>query len=129
MSGECDVATAEQALVGQPLRGDVRDVLAGRRRRSTPSLVSSSVVILAETASSRACERRLVDLGQVVVPHERGDVLGRLGVQVVLERDEPELRDRRLGRAQLGDVDGLALERLRPSGTSQAPSASRCFGG
>ena len=74
--------------------------------------VSSSVVILAE-AASRSLEGRRVDLGEVVVTDDRGDVLGRLGLVVVLEGDEAELGDCRLGRAELGHVDRLAVEGLR----------------
>ena len=85
---------------------------------STPSLVSSSVVSFAETASSSAWKAAVADLGEVVVADDRGDVLGRLGVLVVLEHDEAELGDGRLGRAQLGEVDGLALEGLGDRGVA-----------
>src|SRR4029078_6365019 len=55
-------------------------------------------------------ERGLVRLGEEVVADERRDVVGRLGLLVVLKQDEVVHDDVRLGGAELPDINRLADE-------------------
>ena len=77
----------EQAVRREERLRDVRDVLLVHRRPDAELRRASSVVELRRARRSGAsgtppCR----DLGEEVVPHERRDVLGRLGLLVVLER-------------------------------------------
>ena len=102
---------AQQPLVGQPLLGDLGDVLV-----VDPDLHAELGELvgrhLGRGVIQDGREGGRIDLGEVVVPDDRRDVLGRLGLQVVVEDDEAELGDGRLGRAEPGQVDRVALERL-----------------
>jgi hypothetical protein len=73
-----------------------------------------AVSILAET-SLRIFERGLVHLGQEIVAHERGDVVGRLRLLVVGEHHEAVDGDVGLRGAELGDVDRLVERAPGPS--------------
>ena len=72
-----------------------------------------AVSIAAETVVEDVLEAVLVgELREQVVADERREIVGRLRQLVVLEDDPAVDRDVGLRRAQLGDVDGLALEGL-----------------
>ena len=62
--------------------------------------------------------RTAIDLGQQVIAHHRCKVLGRLRVEVVVQHDPAIGGDDRLGRAEPGHVDGIALERRRHLGAA-----------
>ncbi len=51
-----------------------------------------------------------LDAGQEVVAHDRREVLGWLGIEVVVQHDPAIHRDDGLGGAEPGHIDGVALE-------------------
>src|SRR5215207_8744248 len=86
----------EQPLLGERRSGDILNVLL-----VDGDLHAEGGEILRRERREHPVQQRLERLGvadrrEIVVAHERGHVLGRLGVLVVLEQDEPELGDRRL---------------------------------